>query len=176
MKKYLDLISARTKIKCVGVISLAIISSVLASVWPVKLGELYTDISNGLIGSVSQGAVALATFGLIYLFAECFTIVRRVLLDCIISTHEAEVRENSIEKLLKMPVKYTHGCLSGEKTAQINQGVAGLSQLIKIICNDVFATILTAVCTLVQVILNAPNMIALVMLVYLAITIIISGN
>lgn len=176
MKKYLDLISARTKIKCVGVISLAIISSVLASVWPVKLGELYTDISNGLIGSVSQGAVALATFGLIYLFAECFTIVRRVLLDCIISTHEAEVRENSIEKLLKMPVKYTHGCLSGEKTAQINQGVAGLSQLIKIICNDVFATILTAVCTLVQVILNAPNMIALVMLVYLAITIIISVN
>lgn len=176
MKKYLDLISARTKIKCVGVISLAIISSVLASVWPVKLGELYTDISNGLIGSVSHGAVDLATFGLIYLFAECFTIVRRVLLDCIIATHEAEIRENSIEKLLKMPVKYTHGCLSGEKTAQINQGVAGLSQLIKIICNDVFATILTAVCTLVQVILNAPNMIALVMLVYLAITIIISMN
>ena len=101
MKKYLYLISARTKIKCVGVISLAIISSVLASVWPVKLGELYTDISNGLIGSVSQGAVALATFGLIYLFAECFTIVRRVLLDCIIATHEAEIRENSIEKLLR---------------------------------------------------------------------------
>lgn len=174
MKRYLNLMSIKTKMKCVGVIILAIVSSLLASIWPVKLGELYTDISNGSIGSIAQGGAALATFGFIYLFAECITIFRRVMLDCIVATHEAEIRESSVEKLLKMPVKYTHGSLSGEKTAQLNQGVAGLSQLIKITCNDVFATVLTAVCTLVQVVLNAPSMMAIVMLDYLAITIIIS--
>lgn len=174
MKKYLNLMSAKTKLKCVGVVILAIVSSILASVWPVKLGKLYTDISNGSIGTVAQGGVALVTFGLIYLLAECITIIRRVMLDCIIATHEAEVRENSIEKLLKMPVKYTHGSLSGEKTAQLNQGVAGLSQLIKITCNDVFATVLTAVCTLVQVVLNSPGMMAVIMMLYLVVTIIVS--
>lgn len=174
MRLYLNLLSTKTKLKCVGVILLAVVSSVLASVWPVKLGELYTEISNGTIGSVAQGGIALVTFGFIYLFAESITIVRRVMLDCIIANHEAEVRENSVEKLLKMPVKYTHGSLSGEKTAQLNQGVAGLSQLIKITCNDVFATVLTAVCTLIQVVLNAPNMMAAIMLIYLAITIVIS--
>lgn len=174
MRKYLNLMTVRTKIKCVGIVLLALISSVLASVWPVLLGELYTEISSGKIGSVVQGIAAVSTFGVIYLSAECITILRRVLLDCVIATHEAEVRENSVEKLLKMPVSYYAGSLSGEKTAQLNQGVAGLSQLIKISCNDIFATALTAVCTLVQVVFNAPAVMAGIMLLYLLATILIS--
>lgn len=175
MKKYLSIMSKQTKLKCIGVIAMAVISSVLASAWPVRLGTLYTSISNGTIRTIVQGAAAILTFGLIYLASECITIVRRVLLDCIIATHESEVREYSIGKLLKMPVSYYSGCLSGEKTAQLNQGVAGFSQLIKIMCNDVFATVLTAVCTLVQVFLNAPGIMAGIMILYLALTVTISA-
>ena len=175
MKKYLSIMSLQTKLKCAGVIILAFVSSLLASIWPVKLGELYTNISGSVIRSVAQGATAILSFALIYLASECITIVRRVLLDCIIATHESDVRERSIEKLLKMPVSYYSGCLSGEKTAQLNQGVAGFSQLIKIMCNDVFATILTAVCTLVQVFINAPWIVVGIMLLYLALTVMISA-
>lgn len=175
MKKYLSVMSSQTKLKCIGVIAMAFISSLLASIWPVRLGALYTSISNGTIRTIAQGLVAILTFGLIYLASECITIVRRVLLDCIIATHESEVREYSIEKLLKMPVSYYSGCLSGEKTAQLNQGVAGFSQLIKIMCNDVFATVLTAVCTLVQVFLNAPGIMVGIMLLYLTLTVTISA-
>lgn len=174
MNKYLKLMTYKTKLKCMGIIALAMISSVLASIWPVKLGELYTDISGGKITGISQGIVAIATFGLIYFSAECITILRRVLLDCVIATHEAEIREVSVEKLLKMPVSYYAGCLSGEKTAQLNQGVAGLSQLIKILCNDIIATVLTAVCTLIQVVLKAPSAMAGIMLLYLATTLLVS--
>ena len=127
MKKYLSLMSKRTKLKCVGVIAMALISSLLASVWPVRLGALYTSISNGAIRTIAQGLAAILVFGLIYLASECITIARRVLIDCIIATHETEVRESSIEKLLKMPVSYYSGCLSGEKTAQLNQGVVSSS-------------------------------------------------
>lgn len=175
MKKYLSIMSQKTKLKCVGVIVLAFISSLLASVWPVKLGELYTNISNEAIPPIEQGAIAVITFGLIYLSAECITIIRRVMLDCIIATHESEIREFSIEKLLKMPVSYYSGCLSGERTAQLNQGVAGFSQLIKIMCNDVFTTLLTAICTLVQVFFNAPGIMVGIMLLYLLLTVIISA-
>lgn len=174
MKKYLSIMSKKTKLKCVGGVALAFLSSILASVWPVRLGELYTNISNGAISSIAQGAMAVITFGLIYLSAECITIVRRVMLDCVIATHESEIRTFSVEKLLKMPVSYYSGCLSGEKTAQLNQGVAGFSQLVKIMCNDVFATVLTALCTLVQVFLNAPKIMVGIMLLYLALTVIIS--
>lgn len=175
MKKYLSVMSKKTKLKCIGVIMLAFASSLIASMWPVRLGELYTSISDGTVSTIAQGALAVVTFGLIYLAAECITIIRRVVLDCIIASHESEIREYSIEKLLKMPVSYYSGCLSGEKTGQLNQGVAGFSQLIKIMCNDIFATILTAVCTLVQVFLNAPAIMVGIMLIYLVLTIIISA-
>lgn len=175
MKKYFSIMSKWMKFKCIGVIAMALISSLFASVWPVKLGALYTSISNGTIRTIAQGAVAIFTFGLLYLASECITIARRVLLDCIIATHESEVREHSIEKLIKMPVSYYSGCLSGEKTAQLNQGVAGFSQLIKIMCNDVFATVLTALCTLVQVFLNAPAIMVVIMFLYLALAVMISS-
>lgn len=174
MKKYFSILSRRTKIKCAGVITLAFVGSLLGSIWPVKLGELYTNISNGNISSIAEGAVAVGVFGTIYLLAECIAIIRRVVLDCVIASHESEIREFSIEKLLKMPVSYYSGSLSGEKTAQLNQGVAGLSQLVKITCNDVFATVLIAVCTLAQVLLNAPKIMGGIMLLYLVITIVIS--
>ena len=175
MKKYLSIMSRQTKSRCLGVIAMAFIGSLLASVWPVRLGALYTSISNGSIRTIAQGLSAIAAFSLIYLASECITIVRRVLLDCIIAAHEAQVRERSIEKLLKMPLSYYSGCLSGEKTAQLNQGVAGFSQLIKIMCNDVFATVLTAVCTLFQVFFNAPGIMAGIILLYLALTVTISA-
>lgn len=174
MRKYLELIAAKTKIKCVGIIGLAFVSALLGSIWPVKLGELYTSISNGTISSVSQGISAVVTFGITYLLAEIITTFRRVALDCVIANHEAEIRKQSVEKLLKMPVAYYNDSLSGEKTAQLNQGITGLSQLIKMGCNDVFATILTAACTLFQVLFNAPSIIMLIMIAYLGITIVVS--
>lgn len=174
MKKYLSILSWQTKIKCIGVIGLALIGSILASMWPVLLGELYTNISNGAICTLAQGTKPVIVFGLVYLIAECISILRRVMLDCIIASHESEIRENSIEKLLKMPVAYYSDSLSGEKTAQLNQGVAGFSQLIKIMCNDIFATVLTAVFTLVQVFLNASGIIVIIMGSYLAFTILVS--
>lgn len=175
MKKYLNLMSCKTKLKCIGVVLLTMLSSVLASIWPVHLGNIYTDISNNEITSVHQCLSTVLMFGLIYLAAESITIFRRVLLDCVIASHESEVRENTIEKLLKMPISYYGGDkLSGERTAQLNQGVAGLSQLIKICCNDVFATVLTAICTLFQVATNAPFTIAAIMMGYLIITVMVS--
>ena len=174
MKKYLSIVSKKTMWRCAGILALALIGSVLASTWPVQLANIYTDISTGQITTQQQAWIAIAAFGGVYLTAECITILRRVLLDCVIADHESEVRQNSIEKMLKMPVAYNFNQNSGEKTAQLNQGVTGMSQLIKILCNDIFATVLTAACTLVQVVMNAPGLMAGVMLLYLVVTILIS--
>lgn len=174
MRRYLALMSKKTKIKCCGVVLFALANAVLASIWPVRLGELYTTISNGTIRTIVQETMSVVSFGMVYLSAEWIAIIRRVALDCIIASHESEIRGLSIEKLLKMPVSYYSGCLSGEKTAQLNQGVAGFSQLIKIMCNDVFTTVLTAICTLIQVFFNAPLVMVGIMLLYLLLSLTIS--
>lgn len=174
MKAYLNIMTKRTKRNCIGVILLAFIGSYAASVWPVRLGYLYNDISSGKIDSVSEGLTAITIFGVYYLIAELIAIIRRVIIDCLIASNEADARDLSLSKLLKVPVSYYSGCLSGEKTAQLNQGVAGFSQLLKITCNDIAATVLTTACTFVQVFINAPGITAGIMAAYLLITILIS--
>ncbi len=174
MKKFLSLLSRKTKLKCMGIIVLAMVNAFLSSIWPVRLNDLYTSISSGNVLSLKQGLVLIAQFGIIYLSAECISIARRVLLDCIIASHEAETRSRSIEKLLKMPVAYCAGRLNAERTAQLNQGGAGLSQMIKSVCNDVFATVLTAICTLAQVLLNTHWIMCFIMMLHLIFTVTIS--
>lgn len=173
LRSLIALLSTKVKILCLAVIALAFLSSYLVSLWPVLLGDLQTAISTGTITNLRKGFGALAIFGGVYLIAELLTIARRVAIDCLVAKNEAEVREHTIAKLLRMPVSYFSGNLSGTTTAAINQGVAGLSQLIKVAV-DVVAVIFTAVLTLVQVIVNAPLTMAVLMLAYIVAAIVLS--
>lgn len=117
----------------------------------------------------------MAMFGLIYFLSEGSSILRRVALEGLVSINEANIRGESLEKLLKLPVSYYSDSLKGEKTAQLNQGVTGLSQLIKVVCNDMFATVSTVAFALVQVFLNAPPVMLGLMLIYFTSTILVSA-
>lgn len=139
-----------------------------------RLGKVYTDITDGRISTIGDGIIPILFMGFIYLFSEGLIIFRRIALDCIIASHEADIRKRSVEKMLKMPVSFLFMKNSAEKTSQLNQGVEGLSQLIKLICNDVFAMFLTTVCTLTQVVLHAPWIMAAIMLAYLVVSILLS--
>ena len=53
--------------------------------------------------------------------ADCIAAVLATIDSYNIAAHEAKLRENNnIEKILKMPVAYYSGCLSGERAAQLN--------------------------------------------------------
>lgn len=172
-KQLVHLLSARTKGRCLIVVALAFFSSYLVSVWPVLLGDVQTAIVDGSLNTFRQGAMAIALFALIYLAAECLTIARRVAIDCIIAANEAEIREKTLNKLLRMPVAYFNGALSGETTAAINQGVAGISQLLKVAV-DVVAVVFTALLTLLQVFFQAPPVMVALMVAYLVSAIVLS--
>lgn len=174
MSKYFLMISRKTRFQCAGIVVLTIVSSFLASVYPVRLGKICTDITDGRIETINDGLLPILIMGSIFLFSECLIILRRIALDCVIASHEADVRRRSIEKMLKMPVSFFSGSMSGERTAQLNQGVSGLSQLIRMYCNDVSAMVLTTVCTLTQVVLNAPWIMAAIMLAYLVTSVLLS--
>lgn len=104
MKRYLALMSKKKKIKCCGVVLFAFATAVFALIWLVRMGELYTAISNGTIRTIAQKIAAVVAFDLIYLSTECIVIIRREALDCIIAFHGFEVRGLNIDKLLTMPI------------------------------------------------------------------------
>ena len=55
----LSLMSNKTKVKCAGIILLAFASALLASIWPVQLGEIYTAISDGTVRTIEDGALVV---------------------------------------------------------------------------------------------------------------------
>lgn len=61
-----------------------------------------------------------------------------------------------------------------QKSPAPRHGVAGLSQLIKIMCGDASAVLLTAAFTMIEVYRNASGLMAGIMLLYLAVTIFVS--
>ena len=158
--------STRTITGCISVLILATVGANLTARWPVMLGNLCSGITNG-----TPSRNVLFIFAAVCLGAVIVNIARRVLLDCVIAAHEAEIRENSLERLLKMPASYIADCPSGEKTAQLNQGVAGFSQLIKILCGDASGVLLTASFTLWEVYANSSGLMAAVILAYLVIAV-----
>lgn len=66
VQNYLSVMSRSTKFKCLGVLALALAGSFLASLWPVRLGEVYTAISDGRISTLAQGAGAAITVCLLF--------------------------------------------------------------------------------------------------------------
>ena len=51
-KKVLNIISLKTKYKCLGIVALSVVTAVLASLWPVQLGKIYTNVSGGNISTL----------------------------------------------------------------------------------------------------------------------------
>ena len=175
MNKYLLLICNTTKRHCLCIIALTIVSSFLGSLWPVQLGNICTDFSDGRISTIRDGLIPILTLGILFLLSEGLIIFRRSAMDCVIASHEADIRKRSIGKMLKMPVSFTFGEDKGEKrAAQLDQGIEGLSQLIRIVCNDVCAMVLTTSFILYQVVSHAPWIMAMIMLAYLGVSILIS--
>ena len=67
MSKYFLMISRKTRFQCAGIIVLTVASSFLASLYPVRLGKVYTDITDGRISTIGDGIIPILFMGFIYL-------------------------------------------------------------------------------------------------------------
>jgi len=172
--KIFKYLSVRLRVWCVAVILVAIFNACIASIWPVLLSRIYDNISNGVIHSVNSGIVAFLVFGLVFVIAEVSAIFRRVWVDNIAVSFEKDLRNKSIKKLLRLPTKFFNANTSGEYTAKINQSVAGASQLVKVICNNIVPSVFISIFTITQVISRSPLLVGIIFLTYIILEIFVS--
>ena len=171
LKLYMSLVDNYTRAIGVVILFLACISAGLAAYWPVALGECYTAITEGNKNALVANLVA---FVMALLLCELIGFARRVSTDCMLARQERQLRLLSLIKILRMPVAYHEQALSGECTARMNQGVAGFSQIIKLLCQDIFPAALTTVSVLMAVMYSAPTEFCVAMLLYAFMTTVIS--
>ena len=94
--------TVRTKIPLTILFAVTAFCGVQIGRWLVGLvlGGSISDIVRLVTTDSLSLIFAVLTVGLIFLSAELVGYIRRVLMDCVITTHEAEVKEKGIGKLL----------------------------------------------------------------------------
>lgn len=170
----LKLMNGRIKAHMALVVALTLVASYLASVWPVLLADLYNGISNGSIASLEVAAPMLAVFGVVLAASSVIGEFRRVLAEFVSASFEAQTRETGFASALALPPAKISNRNTTELSAQINQGVEGCCQVLKLTCNDLLPAATTVIFVGFQVATGAPIEMLYIMAAYVAFSALVS--
>lgn len=171
----LKLMNGRIKAHMALVVALTLVASYLASVWPVLLADIYNGISNGSIATLEVAAPMLAVFGVVLAASSVIGEFRRVLAEFVSASFEAQTRETGFASALALPPSKISNRNTTELSAQINQGVEGCCQVLKLTCNDLLPAATTVIFVGFQVATGAPIEMLYIMAAYVAFSALVSG-
>lgn len=171
----LKLMNGRIKAHMALVVALTLMASYLASVWPVLLADIYNGISNGSIATLEVAAPMLAVFGVVLAASSVIGEFRRVLAEFVSASFEAQTRETGFASALALPPSKISNRNTTELSAQINQGVEGCCQVLKLTCNDLLPAATTVIFVGFQVATGAPIEMLYIMAAYVAFSALVSG-
>ena len=170
MSDIVRIIPMKVKLGSLAILALAAAAAWLASLWPVLLADIYSQVTSGTYADLAAALPSLAMFGMALAVAEVLGIGRRVLSDVIAADLEAAVRDQGILSALSLPAPKVAAKLKAELAAMLNQGVDGVAQVFKLAANDLVPALLTAAFVVWRVATGAPWQIVCVMGAYVVLT------
>ncbi len=156
-KKLINNYLSKYKIAIIIVIIFAIGSTIFSIVGPKILGNATTEIYNGLISKLSGGAginfskilhILLTLLGL-YLISMLFSAIQGFTMTKVSQKLTYKMRNELIEKINKLPMKYFDKRTNGEVLSIISNDIDTVSQNL----NQSITQIITSVCTLIGVLI-----------------------
>ena len=156
-KKLLNNYLSNYKIAIIIVIIFAIGSTIFSIVGPKILGNATTEIYNGLISKISGGEginfqkileILLTLLGL-YLISMLFSAIQGFTMTGVAQKLTYKMRNELIEKINKLPMKYFDKRTTGEVLSIISNDIDTLSQNL----NQCITQIITSICTLIGILI-----------------------
>ena len=156
-KKLLNNYLSKYKIAIIIVIIFAIGSTIFSIVGPKILGNATTEIYNGLISKISGGEginfqkileILLTLLGL-YLISMLFSAIQGFTMTGVAQKLTYKMRNELIEKINKLPMKYFDKRTNGEVLSIISNDIDTLSQNL----NQCITQIITSICTLIGILI-----------------------
>ena len=156
-KKLLNNYLSNYKIAIIIVIIFAIGSTIFSIVGPKILGNATTEIYNGLISKISGGEginfqkileILLTLLGL-YLISMLFSAIQGFTMTGVAQKLTYKMRNEKIEKINKLPMKYFDKRTNGEVLSIISNDIDTLSQNL----NQCITQIITSICTLIGILI-----------------------
>ena len=177
-KKLIKNYLAKYKFALLIVIIFAIGSTIFNIVGPKILGNATTEVFNGIIGKLSGGTgidfekiakILLTLLGL-YIISSVFSLIQGFTMANVSQRITYKLRSDMSEKINKLPMKYFDKKTNGEVLSIITNDIDTLS----INLNESITQIITAVCTVIGIIimmLSISVIMTVVSLIILPITI-----
>ena len=156
-KKLLNNYLSNYKIAIIIVIIFAIGSTIFSIIGPKILGNATTEIYNGLISKISGGEginfqkileILLTLLGL-YLISMLFSAIQGFTMTGVAQKLTYKMRNELIEKINKLPMKYFDKRTNGEVLSIISNDIDTLSQNL----NQCITQIITSICTLIGILI-----------------------
>ena len=156
-KKLLNNYLSKYKIAIIIVIIFAIGSTIFSIVGPKILGNATTEIYNGLISKISGGEginfqkilERLLTLLGLYLISMLFSAIQGFTMTGVAQKLTYKMRNELIEKINKLPMKYFDKRTNGEVLSIISNDTDTLSQNL----NQCITQIITSICTLIGILI-----------------------
>ena len=146
---------AEYKIAIIIVLIFAIGSTVFYIVGPKILGNATTEIYNGLMNKINQtGGMDFAKIGkiillalVLYVLSALFSIIQNWIMSSVAQKATYKIRNQLIQKINKLPMKYFDKKINGEVLSIITNDVDTLNTGL----NQSITQIITSICTVVGI-------------------------
>ena len=145
------------KWKLIIVFVFAVGSTVFSIIGPKILGNATTEIFNGIVSKLSGGtginfeaiAQILLTLLTLYVVSAAFALIQGFTMTSVVQRLTFRLRNDMIEKISKIPMKYFDGKTNGELLSILTNDIDMLAQNL----NQSITQIITSICTIIGIII-----------------------
>lgn len=160
-KQVFAFLQKKQKIQFVGVLFILGASAVLTQFTPLAVGYL-TDHVLTEQGIMFQKVLPILAFILVVnVVNEIIKVIRRLMVEDTATYVEKTGRQKAADSLLKAPLAYFRGNMTGNIHGRLNRSLEGTTKLIKLIFMDFAPAVATGIAAIVTIFVKLPIPIAL---------------
>ncbi len=155
-KKIIGLLPAKQRLRFLWILVILAVSAVLSQLTPLAVGYLTDHVLDGQDVSFSAVLPVLLLILLVNVVNEVIKVVRRLIVEDTATQAEKTARQKAAASLLKAPLSYFRGHMTGNIHGRLNRSLEGTVRLIKLMFMDFAPAVTTGLAAIVTIFWRLP--------------------
>lgn len=165
-RKMLGLLPPRQRLNFAWILLILIVSAGLSQLTPLAVGYLTDHVLGSQTAAFASAIPILLAILAVNVVNESIKVARRLIVEDTATRAELNARQRVTEALLRAPLSYFRGHMTGNIHGRLNRSLEGTVKLIKLMFMDFAPAAATAIAAVVTIFIRLPaGVAALVLLV-----------
>ncbi len=155
-KNIFGLLPAKQKLRFLWILLILVVSAVLSQLTPLAVGYLTDHVLASQDVSFASVLPVLLLILLVNVANEIIKVARRLIVEDTATQAEKTARQRAAASLLKAPLSYFRGNMTGNIHGRLNRSLEGTVKLIKLLFMDFAPAVTTGLAAVVTIFLRLP--------------------